>query len=346
MNTVTVRLVRKSNGKSAVYHAYGKPIILPDGSKRKSESLKIDIYTVPKNNAKKRYNDKVMEIVEYVRCNRQIEIIRNQFNMGHIDRMDDSFLNYIDEKSTLSQRSRYNGIKEVLKACFREEIRFRDINNGFCEEFRAYLSGLESSGRLSSNTVASYFNKFLNLVSQAYRDNILEYDYSQNVARMKWVEPVKDYLTDMEVNRLLSTSYPEKVFKRGVIFAINTGLQHSDIIDLQWSHLHNNTDGSVILSKRIVKTRYNLIVPLNKAAISVLGRRDKGQVFKGFPGNAEANRMLKEWLAKAKITKNLTFHCLRHTFAMSAVSRGVDIYALKELLGHVRIENTLIYAKM
>ena len=346
MNTGTVRLVRKSNGKSAVYLAYGKPIILPDGSKRKSESLKIDIYTVPKNNAEKRYNDKVMEIVEYVRCNRQIEIIRNQFNMGHIDRLDDSFLDYIDEKSALSQRSRYNGIKEVLKACFREEIRFRDINNGFCEEFRAYLSGLESSGRLSSNTVASYFNKFLNLVSQAYRDNILEYDYSQNVARMKWVEPVKDYLTDMEVNRLLSTSYPEKVFKRGVIFAINTGLQHSDIIDLQWSHLHNNTDGSVILSKRIVKTRYNLIVPLNKAAISVLGRRDKGQVFKGFPGNAEANRMFKEWLAKAKITKNLTFHAARHTFAMSAVSRGVDIYALKELLGHVRIENTLIYAKM
>ena len=98
MNTVTVRLVRKSNGKSAVYLAYGKPIILPDGSKRKSESLKIDIHTVPKNNAEMRYNDKAMEIVEYVRCNRQIEKIRNQFNMGHIDRMDDSFLDYIDEK--------------------------------------------------------------------------------------------------------------------------------------------------------------------------------------------------------------------------------------------------------
>ena len=137
MNTVTVRLVRKSNGKSAVYLAYGKPIILPDGSKRKSESLKIDIHTVPKNNAEMRYNDKVMEIVEYVRCNRQIEKIRNQFNMGHIDRMDDSFLDYIDEKAAFSQISRYNGIKVVLKACFRKEIRFKDIKNGSCEEFRA-----------------------------------------------------------------------------------------------------------------------------------------------------------------------------------------------------------------
>ena len=55
---------------------------------------------------------------------------------------------------------------------------------------------------------------------------------------------------------------------------------------------------------------------------------------------------LKEWLEKAKISKALTFHGLRHTFAMTAVARGIDIYALKELMGHASIENTLIYAKM
>jgi site-specific recombinase XerD len=31
---------------------------------------------------------------------------------------------------------------------------------------------------------------------------------------------------------------------------------------------------------------------------------------------------------------------------MTAVARGIDIYALKELMGHASIENTLIYAKM
>lgn len=42
----------------------------------------------------------------------------------------------------------------------------------------------------------------------------------------------------------------------------------------------------------------------------------------------------------------LAFHSYRHTFAMTAVARGIDIYALKELMGHASIENTLIYAKM
>ncbi len=56
--------------------------------------------------------------------------------------------------------------------------------------------------------------------------------------------------------------------------------------------------------------------------------------------------MLKEWLEKAKISKALTFHGLRHTFAMTAVARGIDIYALKELMVHASIESTLIYAKI
>ncbi len=40
------------------------------------------------------------------------------------------------------------------------------------------------------------------------------------------------------------------------------------------------------------------------------------------------------------------FHSLRHTFGTLAVSRGVDIYRLKEVMGHARIETTMRYAKL
>ena len=163
---------------------------------------------------------------------------------------------------------------------------------------------------------------------------------------MKWEEPIKDYLTEQEVRKLLSTPYPNKVFKRGVEFALNTGLRHSDILDLKHSHIKYQGDGNIILSKVIVKTGKTLIIPLNDAAVNLISKKGEGQVFKGFPDNNRANKMLKEWLKKAKISKALTFHGLRHTFAMTAVARGIDIYALKELMGHASIENTLIYAKM
>lgn len=127
---------------------------------------------------------------------------------------------------------------------------------------------------------------------------------------------------------------------------INTGLRHSDVLDLKWSHVKHQGDGNVIITKEIVKTGKILTIPLNANAIKLLGKKGEGQVFKGFPDSYQANKMLKEWLKKTKISKPFTFHGLRHTFAMTAIARGIDIYALKELMGHVNIENTLIYAKM
>ena len=346
MKTVSIKFVAKPNGMSTIYLVYSKAITLPDGSRKKSESLKIEIYTIPKNTKEKKYNDKILEVAEYVRCNRQLEVIRGVYGLKNIDKMEDSFLDYIDEKIDRCQSDKYNGIKQCLKNCFNKTIRFKDINVNLCEEFRTYLNGLVNEGRYSSNTVTSYFNKFLNLITSAYNENIIPYDYSQKVPKMKWEEPIKDYLTEQEVRKLLSTPYPNKVFKRGVEFALNTGLRHSDILDLKHSHINYQGDGNIILCKVIVKTGKTLIIPLNDAAVNLISKKGEDQVFKGFPDNNRANKMLKEWLKKAKISKALTFHGLRHTFAMTAVARGIDIYALKELMGHASIENTLIYAKM
>ena len=346
MNTVKIKLVPKCHGKLMIYLQYSKPIILPDGKRRKSESLKMDIYTDPKNKIESQYNEKILECAELVRCNRQIALITGYYGLNNMNRMDDSFFDYIDEKIDRCQSDKYNGIKQCLNNCFNKTLKFKDLNVDMCEEFRVYLNCLVNAGRYSSNTVTAYFNKFLNLIKLAYNENIIPYDYSQKVPKMKWEEPIKEYLTEQEVRKLLSTPYPNKVFKSGVEFTLNTGLRHSDILDLKHSHIKYQGDGNIILSKVIVKTGKTLIIPLNDAAVNLISKKGEGQVFKGFPDNNRANKMLKEWLEKAKISKALTFHGLRHTFAMTAVARGIDIYALKELMGHASIENTLIYAKM
>lgn len=346
MIKVSIKLVVKTNGMSLVYLVYSKAVTLSDGSRRRSVSLKLEIYTDPKNKREQKHNEKIMEIAEYVRCNRQLEVITGFYRLKNIDRMEDSFFDYIDEKIDRCQSDKYNGIKQCLNNCFNKTLKFKDLNVDMCEEFRVYLNCLVNAGRYSSNTVTAYFNKFLNLIKLAYNENIIPYDYSQKVPKMKWEEPIKEYLTEQEVRKLLSTPYPNKVFKRGVEFTLNTGLRHSDILDLKHSHINYQGDGNIILSKVIVKTGKTLIIPLNDAAVNLIGKKGEGQVFKGFPDNNRANKMLKEWLEKAKISKALTFHGLRHTFAMTAVARGIDIYALKELMGHASIENTLIYAKM
>jgi site-specific recombinase XerD len=58
------------------------------------------------------------------------------------------------------------------------------------------------------------------------------------------------------------------------------------------------------------------------------------------------NVELSKWIMKAKITKSITFHCARHTFAVLQMTLGTELYTLQKLLGHSQIQTTQIYAKI
>jgi len=64
------------------------------------------------------------------------------------------------------------------------------------------------------------------------------------------------------------------------------------------------------------------------------------------PAYKTMRKHLKTWVEKAGITKKITFHCARHTFATILVSCGVDIYVVSKLMGHSDVTVTQIYAKL
>jgi site-specific recombinase XerD len=53
-----------------------------------------------------------------------------------------------------------------------------------------------------------------------------------------------------------------------------------------------------------------------------------------------------QWIGAAGITKNITFHCFRHTFATLQLFNGTDIYTVSKMLGHKDLKTTLIYVKI
>jgi site-specific recombinase XerD len=58
------------------------------------------------------------------------------------------------------------------------------------------------------------------------------------------------------------------------------------------------------------------------------------------------NHPLKEWIKSAGITRRITFHSMRHSFATLLAANGVDILTISRMLTHKSVINTQIYAKV
>ncbi len=81
------------------------------------------------------------------------------------------------------------------------------------------------------------------------------------------------------------------------------------------------------------------MIPMVKALID-----ESLKTFFDLPTTQEYNRTLKDLAIKADINKNLTAHVGRHTFGYLWMTTSGNIFRLKEILGHTKIETTERYA--
>ena len=96
------------------------------------------------------------------------------------------------------------------------------------------------------------------------------------------------------------------------------------------------------------KTQKLLNVPLSKEALDCLYPKDYADepIFTLPAGASNIERNLTKWMQNAKITKHITYHCSRHSFATMMLTLGADIYTTSKLLGHANVNTTSIYAKI
>ena len=92
-----------------------------------------------------------------------------------------------------------------------------------------------------------------------------------------------------------------------------------------------------------------IVVQVSDEAMKFAPRPDDEQptdrIFK-LSKNEIVNPILSEWVKSAGITKNITFHCARHTAATLNLSLGTPIAVVSKLLGHSKIATTQIYAQI
>lgn len=134
------------------------------------------------------------------------------------------------------------------------------------------------------------------------------------------------------------------------VFACFTGLSYIDVKELSKDHIRVSFDRNTWIMTKRSKSNVNVNVPLMDIPKKIL-RKYESELpdDKVLPvlSNQKMNVYLKEIGDVCGITKNLTFHLARHTFATTVtLAKGIPIETVSKMLGHTNIQTTQIYARI
>lgn len=102
-----------------------------------------------------------------------------------------------------------------------------------------------------------------------------------------------------------------------------------------------------VFTTRMQKTKDIVHNPISEEALELIGYSPdkRGKVFPDFK-DSMTQAPLKNWLKDAGITKHISYHCSRHSFACLQLDAGTSIAVVQRYLGHKNVATTEVYAKI
>lgn len=226
------------------------------------------------------------------------------------------------------------------------------------EEFISELSdlGIEASSQKRILVGARSFYKF------ALLDRLAENDPTELIESPKLGEHLPVVLSVDEVDRIISAADPSTCDgqrNRAILETLySCGLRVSELIELRLSNIYEEEGYISVFGKG----RKQRIVPIAESALreihNSLAFRYELDVKHGFEDYVFLNRfgrklsrimvfnIVKRYCSEAGVTKEISPHTFRHTFATHLLEGGANLRAIQMMLGHEQISTTEIYTKV
>lgn len=356
---VRLREKKLANGNVSLY------LDIYKSGKRAKEYLKL--YLIEETNAAAReQNRRTLATAQAIKAKRMIELQTREYEFTKEYKTDTFFLDYyrkMCEKRHQNPESQGNwgnwhSCLKYLEIYCDEMTTFKEITPEWILGFKEYLNTVEKDTHkktnkagselfqpLSQNSKVSYFNKLRACINQAYDEHIIPTNPLRGIEGFKQAEVKRDYLTIEEIKQLAATPCKYPYLKNSFLFSCLTGLRKSDIEKLTWGEVTKFGDFTRIVFKQ-KKTGGQEYLDITPQAEEYLGTRGENHemVFAGFKYGAWTLLELRRWVLAAGITKDITFHCSRHTYATLQLAAGTDLYTISKMLTHSNIGTTQVYA--
>ena len=257
----------------------------------------------------------------------------------------------LSENTLQSYKRDLKQFKRFLEAC---ELHYNRVKE---EDIKDYIKELQEEGKKSSS-ISRCIASIRSFYQFVLKRKKIKVDPTANITSPKIEKRVPSVLTSKEVELLLDQ--PKNADLKGIRdkamleFAYATGMRVTEIISLNIDDV--NLEEGYVVCKTGNKERN---IPLGTMALNALkeyvkNARDvliKSENEKALFVNINGGRLtrqgfwkiIKYYKEQAHITKDITPHVLRHSFATHLLQNGADLKAIQTMLGHSDISSTQVY---
>jgi site-specific recombinase XerD len=242
--------------------------------------------------------------------------------------------------------------KFVLQGYHIQDIALERLNYQFIQRYDIHL---RTNYTNHHNTIMNYIKQLKKVIHQAIAYGYIDRDPFMEF-KTTYQDPNRAYITEKELNAIENKEI--KIERLRVVidiflFMCYTGLSYSDLARLTPSDVSTGIDGGKWIISERNKTGIRFSIPLLPKALKILEKYADNpecsvkNTLLHMRSNQKLNSYLIEIADICNITKNLTCHIARHTFATTiTLTNGVLIETVSKMLSHKSLQTTQIYSKV
>ncbi len=250
----------------------------------------------------------------------------------------------LTDSTILQHASQANKLKK-----FSNSLAFAQLDADFMARYNRWLITSEKNDINTRHLSFKFLKTYINI---AIRKRIITFNPLKDWMPVKHSSAERVFLTEQEVNEFIDIYRANLLPKnkhnvvRHFLFMCFTGLRISDLRAIEMDQIVNNT---LVFSAQKTRSRQLKLVkiPLAPIVLDLINDeapfRISGKVFRTF-SEQHMRRTIKNLATEIGIEKDISLHTGRHTFATMFLRRSKNLAVLQKLLGHSKIEQTMVYA--
>lgn len=267
------------------------------------------------------------------------------------------FFDFLENDKKLSEntlQSYKRDLKQFRNYLEAIELHYNKVKE---EDMKDYIKELQEQNRKASS-ISRCIASIRSFYQFALKNKKVKKDPTQNIQSPKIEKRVPSVLTSTEVELLLDQ--PKDVDLKGIRdkamleFAYATGMRVTEIISLNIDDV--SLEDGYVVCKNANKQRN---IPLGNMSLKALKEyveeardilvknEEESALFVNINGSRLTRqgfwKIIKYYKEQAHITKEITPHVLRHSFATHLLQNGADLKAIQTMLGHSDISSTQVY---